>query len=113
MKRFLPLVVIAAEHYASRLVLPQSQQHSPLAWGSRQGKAVRALEKLAGPHIPVSLKQLEKAVKKAKAALDAMPEDSEAFCSGPDVRSKAQWQRLLSWLVEQLDALAPQARLFD
>ncbi len=64
------LVVIAAEHYASRLVLPHSQQHSPLAWGSRQGKAVKALEKLAGPHVPVSLKQLAKAVKKAKAEYD-------------------------------------------
>ena len=64
------LVVIAAEHYASRLVVPTSQQHSPLAWSSRQGKAVKALEKLAGPHVPVSLKQLHKAVAKAKAEYD-------------------------------------------
>ena len=49
---------------------PTSQQHPPLAWSSRQGKAVKALEKLAGPHVPVSLKQLQKAVAKAKAEYD-------------------------------------------
>lgn len=72
------LVVIAAEHYASRLVLPVSQQRQPLAWGSRHGKAVKALEKLAGPHIPVSLKQLEKAVVKAKTEYDTELADARA-----------------------------------
>jgi ParB/RepB/Spo0J family partition protein len=69
------LVVIAAEHYASRLVVPSSQQHPPLAWGSRQGKASKALEKLAGPHVPVSLKQLQKAVAKAKTEYDRQLSD--------------------------------------
>jgi hypothetical protein len=64
------LVVIAAEHSASRLVVASSQQHRPLAWSSWQGKAVKALEKLAGPHVPVSLEQLQKAVAKAKAEYD-------------------------------------------
>jgi ParB/RepB/Spo0J family partition protein len=70
--------VLATKRPTHRLVLPSSQQHSPLAWGSRQGKAVKALEKLAGPHIPVSLKQLEKAVKKAKAEYDAQLNDARA-----------------------------------
>jgi Flp pilus assembly secretin CpaC/tetratricopeptide (TPR) repeat protein len=53
------------------------------------------------------------AVKKAKADLDAMPEDSEIFCGGPDVWSKATWQRLLGWIVEQMDVLAPGARFLN
>jgi hypothetical protein len=61
------IVVLAAEQYASRLVVPQSQQHPPLRWSSHRDHARKALAKLAGPHIPASLKQLEKAVAKAKA----------------------------------------------
>jgi hypothetical protein len=64
------LVVIAAQQYASRLVLPSSQQHPAIRWGSHQDKAAKALAKLAGPHLPASLKQLEKAVTKAKAHHD-------------------------------------------
>jgi ParB/RepB/Spo0J family partition protein len=64
------LVVIAAEQYASRLVLSASQQQHPLSWASHDGKAIKALEKLAGPHLPAALKQLEKAVSKAKADYD-------------------------------------------
>ena len=59
------LVVIAAEQYASRLVVPQSQQHSPMRWPSHKDHARKALAKLAGPHLPVTLKQVEKAVAKA------------------------------------------------
>lgn len=65
------LVVIAAEHYASRLVLPAAQQHEPLGWPSQKGAAVTALERLAGPHVAKSLKALERAVKKAKDEYDA------------------------------------------
>jgi ParB/RepB/Spo0J family partition protein len=61
------LVVIAAEHYASRLVVPVSQQRPALGWNSRDGRAIKALEKLAGKHVPVSLKKLNKAVEHAKA----------------------------------------------
>ena len=63
-------MVIAAEQYASRLVVPQSQQHSPMRWPSHKDHAGKALAKLAGPHLPASLKQLEKAVAKAKAERD-------------------------------------------
>jgi hypothetical protein len=61
------LVVIAAEQYASRLVVPQSQQHSAMRWPSHKDHAHKALAKLAGPHLPATLKQVEKAVAKAHA----------------------------------------------
>jgi hypothetical protein len=60
-------VILAAEQYASRLVAPSSQQHPPIRWGSHKDQARKALQKLAGPHLPGSLTQLEKAVAKAKA----------------------------------------------
>lgn len=59
------LVVIAAEQYASRMVLPQSQRTHPTGWSSHKDAAAKALRKLAGPHLPASLKQLENAVKRA------------------------------------------------
>jgi hypothetical protein len=59
------LVVIAAEQYASRLVVPQSQQQSPMRWSSHRDHARKALAKLAGPHLPATLKQVEKAIAKA------------------------------------------------
>ena len=61
------LVVIAAEQYASRLVVPRSQQHPPMRWSSHKDHARKALAKLAGPHLPATLKQVEKAVAKAHA----------------------------------------------
>jgi hypothetical protein len=57
-------VVIAAEQYASRLVVPSSQQHSPMRWPSHKDHARKALAKLAGPHLPATLKRVEKAVVK-------------------------------------------------
>ena len=59
------LVVIAAEQYASRLVVPQSQRTHPTRWSSHKDLAAKALSKLAGPHLPASLRQLEAAVKRA------------------------------------------------
>jgi ParB-like nuclease domain len=64
------VVILAAEQYASRLVVPSSQQHSPMRWSSHGDRARKALAKLAGPYLPASLKQLEKAVGKAKADHD-------------------------------------------
>lgn len=61
------LVVIAAEEYASRLVVPQSHQHSPMRWSSHKDQARKALARLAGAHVPTTLKQLDKAVAKAYA----------------------------------------------
>ena len=49
---------------SSRLVVPTSQQHSPMRWSSHKDHALKALAKLAGPHMPVTLKQVEKAVAK-------------------------------------------------
>jgi ParB/RepB/Spo0J family partition protein len=70
------LVVIAAEQYASRLVVPSSQQHRPLGWSSHKDQAAKALAKLAGPHLPASLKQLEKAIVKAKSEYDKQLSDA-------------------------------------
>ena len=64
------LVVIAAEQYASRLVVPQSQQHSAMRWRSHKDHAQKALAKLAGPHLPATLKQVEKAVAKAHSSAE-------------------------------------------
>ena len=57
--------MIAAEQYASRLVVPQSQRSHPSSWASHKDHAAKALKKLAGPHLPGSLRQLETAVKRA------------------------------------------------
>jgi len=61
------LVVVCAEQYASRLVVPSSQQHPPMRWSSHKDYAGKALAKLAGPHLPATLKQLEKAIAKTHA----------------------------------------------
>jgi hypothetical protein len=61
------IMVIAAEQYASRLVVPQSQRSAPIRWSSHKDHASKALRKLAGPHLPASLRQLESAVKRADA----------------------------------------------
>jgi ParB/RepB/Spo0J family partition protein len=84
------LVVIAAERYASRLVVPGSQQIRPLSWPSHKDTALKALTKLAGPHIAPTLKALEKAIVKAerehKEALTALLESkkSDAQREEPD-----------------------------
>ena len=57
--------MIAAEQYASRLVVPQSQRSHPTRWSSHKDHAAKALKKLAGPHLPASLKELEKAIARA------------------------------------------------
>ena len=58
--------MIAAEQYASRLVVPTSQQTKPLNWPSHKDIALKALAKLAGPHIAPTLKALKKAIAKAE-----------------------------------------------
>ena len=57
------LVVIAAEQYASRLVVPATQRSHPTRWSSHKNHAAKALRKLAGPYLPASLTELERAVK--------------------------------------------------
>jgi hypothetical protein len=76
-------VVIAAEHYASQLVVANSQRGFGLAWGSHKGQAIKALERLAGPHVPASLKAIEKAVKKANA-------DCERIVTAERARQRAE-----------------------
>jgi phytoene/squalene synthetase len=69
------LVVIAAERYAARMVLPASQRTYRMHWGSHKDIAAKALKKLAGPHLPPSLKALERAVARVhgehRAAIEA------------------------------------------
>jgi hypothetical protein len=64
------LVVIVAEQYASRLVVPSSQRMPATRWSSHKDIAAKALMKLAGPHVPASLTKLEQAVKRAHRAYD-------------------------------------------
>ena len=64
------LVVIAAEQYATRLVVPASQRMPATRWNSHKDIAAKALRKLAGPHVPATLTKLEQAVKRAHTAYD-------------------------------------------
>ena len=64
------LVIIAAEQYASRLVVPSGQRMPATRWSSHKDIAAKALKKLAGPHLPATLSGLERAVKRAHAAYD-------------------------------------------
>jgi hypothetical protein len=50
----LALVVIAAEKYASGLVVPTSQRTHPTRWASHKDLAAKTLLKLARPHLPAS-----------------------------------------------------------
>jgi hypothetical protein len=81
------IVILAAEQYASRLVVPSSQQHPPIRWSSHKDHARKALAKLAGPHLPASLKQLEKAVAKATAEHDQATRRTthQAAAAGTDI----------------------------
>jgi hypothetical protein len=76
------LVVIAAEQYASRLVVPQSQRTSPSSWSSHKDHAAKALKKLTGPHLPGSLRQLETAIKRAHD--DCARAEHDAGAAEPD-----------------------------
>jgi hypothetical protein len=72
------LVVIAAEQHACRLVVPSGQRFGAKRWPSHKDHAAKALQKLAGPHLPATLKQLEKAIAKAGAKLHAAQEQARA-----------------------------------
>jgi hypothetical protein len=63
-------MVIAAEQHATRLVVASSQRVPATRWSSHKDIAARALKKLAGPHVPISLTKLEQSVKRAHAAYD-------------------------------------------
>jgi len=59
------LVVIAAQEHASRLVLPTAKRGCPLRFSSHKDHAAKALAKLAGEHVPASLRTLQKSVARA------------------------------------------------
>ena len=48
-------------------MVSSSQRTPPIRWGSHKDHVAKALKKLAGPHLPASLRQLETAVKRADA----------------------------------------------
>jgi hypothetical protein len=58
------VVVVAAEQYAARMVLPSSQRTYRMHWGSHRDIAAKALKKLVAPHLPASLRTLERAVER-------------------------------------------------
>jgi hypothetical protein len=68
--------VIAAEQYASRLVVPSSQRFGAKRWPSHKDHAAKALQKLVGPHVPATLKQLEKAIIQASTELHRAQEQA-------------------------------------
>jgi hypothetical protein len=72
------LVVIAAEQYACRLALPSSQRFGAKRWPSHKDHAAKALQKLAGPHMPATLKHLEKAIAKANSDLSGAQEKARS-----------------------------------
>jgi hypothetical protein len=84
------LVVIAAEQYASRLVVPTSQRSRPTGWGSHKDYARKALTKLAGPHLPASLKQMEKAIVKIQAEHDQAVSGAHVHPERPPSQSDAE-----------------------
>ena len=83
------LVVICAEQYASRLVVPQSQRSHPTRWSSHKDHAAKALKKLAGPHLPASLKELEKAIARAHREHDTAVQQRPARSVARSRRSPA------------------------
>jgi ParB/RepB/Spo0J family partition protein len=82
------LMVIAAEQYATRLVVPSSQRMPATRWSSHKDFAAKALRKLAGPHVPSSLTKLEQAIKRAHAAYEkaetAAREQHRAACQATE-----------------------------
>ena len=83
------LVVIAAEQYATRLVVPQSQRAPATRWSSHKDLAAKALTKLAGPHLPASLRQLETAVKRATRSTTAPSQRARAAAQRASRREAA------------------------
>ena len=92
-------LLIAAEQHASRLVVPNSQRTHPTCWASHKDLAAKALKKLAGPHLPATLKQLESGVQRAhrehakaeRAALEAAgPADADSTAGELDTEAEDQ-----------------------
>jgi ParB/RepB/Spo0J family partition protein len=84
------LVVIAAQQHASRLVLPTSKRGHPIGWASHNDHAAKALNKLAGPHLPATLRKLEQAVTRAHNDYDkAITAQRAATAEPPDPDDQA------------------------
>ena len=57
--------MIAAEQYATRLVVPASQRMPTTRWGSHKDIAAKALRSSPAHNVPATLTKLEQAVKRA------------------------------------------------
>jgi hypothetical protein len=77
------LVVIVAEQHAARIVLPASQRTYRMRWSSHKDLAEKALRKLAGPHIPASIKQLERAIARVDKQAEEARRDQRPARSAP------------------------------
>jgi ParB/RepB/Spo0J family partition protein len=82
------LVVITAEQHACRLVVPSSQRFGAKRWPSHKDHAAKALQKLAGPHLPATIRQLEKAIAKAGTELHEAQERAYAESRKPAVAAR-------------------------
>jgi hypothetical protein len=82
-----------------RLVLPTSKRGYPIRWGSRSDHVAKALRKLAGPHLPATLRKLEQAVKRANSDYDkavttprtaaaSQPPDSDDGDQAPEIEER-------------------------
>jgi hypothetical protein len=97
--------------------VPGSQQIKPLSWPSHKDTALKALTKLASPHIAPTLKALEKAIVKAerehKEALTALLESKKSDAQeDPDAEGELDSPATLPGLLsdeeeEQLDTDDP------
>jgi hypothetical protein len=94
--------VIAAELYATRLVVPASQRMPATRWNSHKDLAAKALRKLAGPHVPASLTKLEQAVKRAHSAYDKA--ETAAREQQHTERQAVETERAESPVDDELDA---------
>lgn len=83
------LVVVAAEQYASRLVLPASKRVPVTRWASHKDNAAKALTKLAGPHLPVSLAKLQRAVARTHRAYESAEQTSTGTHADADTEYTA------------------------
>jgi hypothetical protein len=87
------LTVIAAEQYACRLVVAQSQRGHVNHWSSHKDRAAKALAKLAKPHLPSSLTRVQAAIEQAHRAswneTSQPPADRERDAPADDEQGKA------------------------
>ena len=90
------LVVFAAQHYASQLVLPNSKRHGSVLPRSHKDTARKAFEKVTKKVLPASYAQLQRALaaeaRTYSSSVDALnkPASKRAATADVDVDVNAQ-----------------------